>query len=137
MDKFEGESYWLDKLSDIEREELISICGLDSRNVHHDSFASYIVFKFKHLNNIPQGALMKWTNIIERISANLNKDYNTEIEYKIKSASFDNSVDYKPMVDTLEPNKYFEIGYYRGQKDLIKILLDSGLISGEKLNELL
>ena len=46
---------------------------------------------------------------------------------KIKERAFDVSVDYKPNDNDLEPQKYFEEGYYQGQKEMLKILLSENL----------
>ena len=85
MAKFEGEKYWLTKLKDYESEELISVCGYNSIDVHYETFKDYIIPKINGTdrNKLSDDFIIRWTDIIGRVEDYSNRNHVEIIEHKI------------------------------------------------------
>ena len=55
---------------------------------------------------------------------------------RIESSSQEFSIDYRPMEDDLEPRKYAEYGYQKGQQELLLELIEKGVVNINQLYKL-
>ena len=58
------------------------------------------------------------------------------VNKRIKSSAFEFSIDYKPVDNTLEPNKYAQYGFEVGQQEMLEELIEKGIISIHDLRKL-
>ena len=59
-----------------------------------------------------------------------------KVNKRIESSSFEFSIDYKPMEDTLEPREYAQHGFKIGQQEMILELIEKRIISVHDLYKL-
>lgn len=62
-------------------------------------------------------------NIFERA------EFLVKADKKIKARAFDSFVSYHPNEDNLEPSKYAEYGYEKGQQELLEMMLEKRIIT--------
>jgi hypothetical protein len=56
-------------------------------------------------------------------------EYLVETNKKIKAKAFDSFISYNPNNENLEPGKYAEHGYVKGQQDLLELMLEKRIIT--------